>query len=539
MKFNTLLIITSFFFNLSLFAQEQSEDFELTWSSPKKYKDNLYLVGAKKTDDGYLVFDKETIKGPGGWRYYIEFFNNNMEFVKKVDISEQVDEKNYVILDILNYGDNFLLITSRTFKSEKREEIYIQKIGESGEKVIGKRVKIHDEEIYGRKVRSSYRLTTSPNNTFLLVQVIPSKRKKHNQNLSLILLDENLDVQWREENIIIKGESEESKERFAINNIIINDLGVVYFLGKEQDAKSRLTFLIDRDRMGLSGYDDEFYKIYKLVDGVFTDDVITLDKPGLKSMDIQLSLDNILHCVGYFTANPKEATIEGVASFVLASDLSEIKSESYLLFDKEFYLTNLNNMSSKNAEKARKRTLANLRHLVNEQIMRHKDGSITLIGEIQYYYTYTTGFGENQTTHTKYVYGDLFVSHIDNDGEIISNTLIRKSTEYSRPTPKHNLMFSSDYKLVRISQMPRADFEDADPNKNKKDDVLTVSTVNEEGETNDKALFDFADNEDHKKDRFGNIATNGVVLQSNEVIILVGHSKNEYKFLRVKSLMGN
>lgn len=353
------------------------------------------------------------------------------------------------------------------------------------------------------------------------------------------LCTRTLDVQWREENVIIKGESEESKERFAINNIIINDLGVVYFLGKEQDAKSRLTFLIDRDRMGLSGYDDEFYKIYKLVDGVFTDDVITLDKPVLKSMDIHLSLDNTLHCVGYFVENPKEATIDGVASFVLASDLSEIKSESFLLFDKEFYLRNLNNMSSKNAEKARKRTQVHLRHLVNEQIMRHKDGSLTLIGEIQYYYTYTTGFGDNQTTKTKYVYGDLFVSHIDNDGEIISNTLIHKSNEYSRPTPKHNLIFSSDYKLVRLSQMPRADFEDADPDKNKKDDILTVSTVNEEGETNNKALLDYADNEDHKKDRFGNIAENGVVLQNNEVIILVGQSKNEYKFLRIKSLMGN
>src|SRR5690554_7024263 len=85
-----------------------------------------------------------------------------MNFIRKFDISEQVDEKNYRIQDIINYGDDFLLISTRVFKKEKRKETYIQKIGESQSNIIGKRVKINNEVLYKKKGHSSYHLTTSP-----------------------------------------------------------------------------------------------------------------------------------------------------------------------------------------------------------------------------------------------------------------------------------------------------------------------------------------------------------------------------------------
>lgn len=530
------------FFCFSLFAQEDSKDFELTWSSPKAYKSALHFVGAKKTENGYLIFDKETIKGPGGYRYFIEYYNNDMVFEKRIDISEQVDEKNYVILDVLNYGDNFLLITSRVFKKEKREEIYLQKIGEEGEQAIGERVKIHEEEYYRKKSKSTYRLSVSPNDNFLLVQVIPSWRRKHEQRLTLILLDSDLNIHWSEENVAIEGESESSKEKFAIVNIIIDDLEGVYFLGRNYITRLPFRFLESGDRTGFYNNDENPYQIFKLVEGKFTGETITLGRNGLVGMDIQLGKDNTLHCVGYFIEEAKNKSPEGVTSYTIESDLKEITSENFVKFDDDFHLFGLKGRALNRAQKRidnDKEIGGNFNNLTTEKILQQADGSITLIGEVQYAYTYTSGFGENATTRTRYVYGDLVISHISPKGEIISNAMIRKNQVYGTPTPVHNLMFPANQSFNRIELKSRGDFLDPDPEKNKKDRLLAVRVVNKEGEHSEDILFDYTDKPEHRGDRIPNIARNGVVLKNNDVIILSQHSKREYKFIRIRSLLEN
>src|SRR5690554_7949088 len=107
MKIKNLLLIACLCFNVSFFAQTPSEDFEIVWSNHKKYKNTLKLVGAKKTDEGYLGLNKETKKGLGGWRHFIECYDNKMNFIGKFDISEKEDEKNYRIKTIINYEDDF------------------------------------------------------------------------------------------------------------------------------------------------------------------------------------------------------------------------------------------------------------------------------------------------------------------------------------------------------------------------------------------------------------------------------------------------
>lgn len=523
MKIKTLLLISSLFFSYSFFAQEISEDYDLTWSQPNKYKDDLTFLGAKKTDDGYLVFDKETIKGPGGWRYYIEFFNHNMEFEKKIDISAEVDEDNYRIVDVLNYGDNFLLITSRFFKKEKREEFYIQSIGEANQ-VIGERILIHEEQTYKKKQRSTFKLSVSPNDKYLLFQVTTGFRKKVEKTLSLILLDDKLNVQWSKDNVIFDvGES--SSQFLTTYNIIIKDSGEIYFLVSEKLTKD------SEDNA------KAYYQILKMSNGEFTGEAITLENDALRGMDIKLSKENKLYCIGFYSENPEGRSREGVASLVIDSDLSDILSESYSLYDKKHLIENLEGRQLKKVEKQIEENEDLFNELVNEDIFLHEDGSLTLVAEIQYHYTYTSGVGENQSTKTVFVYGSLYLTRIEANGDIISSTILSKSNSYSRPMEKHNLMYSSNHKLIRISHEVRPHFKNHDENKSKKDRLLAVATIDEDGEQTEYALFDPADKEEHKKDRLGNIASNGVVLSNNEIILLFKHSKKEYKFVRISSLL--
>lgn len=536
MKIKNLLLIACLCFNVSFFAQTPSEDFEIAWSNHKKYKNTLKLIGAKKTDEGYLVFNKETIKGPGGWRYFIESYDNKMNFIRKFDISEQVDEKNYRIQDIINYGDDFLLISTRVFKKEKRKETYIQKIGESQSNIIGKRVKINNEVLYKKKGHSSYHLTTSPNDKYLLFQIIPYYSKKHPENMSLILLDEDLKIYWEEEKVEVLGISPDGKLRFQIKNIVLNDLGEVFIIGKEGAKTPYSRHLYTGSRIDLYEDKDQFYKIYKLVEGNYTGESITLDKQGLKRMDIQVSKNNTLHCLGYFTENPKEAEIEGVASYIIDSDLSEIITEQFYLFDEDFYSIDVSGKSDRKADKMLKSEINRFDDLVNEEIVQNEDGSMALIGEIQYSYTYTSGSGDNQTTKTKYVYGSIVVSNIDVNGEVTSNTQIKKSTTFSRPSPKHNLMISLNEDFYRITSCRRSDFEDADPNKNQKDKFLKVIKIDANGDQIEEALVEIQKAPNHNKTVIKGVDTDGIVLPNNDILLLVNHSKKEYKILLIKPL---
>lgn len=540
MRLNTLTIMTSILFSFSLLAQKNSEDFELTWSKSVDNKSAIHFEGAKKIKDGYLIFDKETIRGPGGYRYFIEIYNNDMEFEKKVDISEQIDERNYTILEVLNYGDNFLLITSRVFKKEKREEIYIQKIGEDGERLVGERIKIHEETYYNRKEKSTYRLSVSPNAKQLLLQIIPSLRRREVQNLSLVLLDNELIIQWDEEDVMLEGDGSAEKDGISIINIVINDFGDVYFLGKEFKKRSSFDILTSRNRMSLRGNDDVYNQIFKLVEGKFVEN-ITLTRDGLRGMDIQLGKDNRLHCVGYYTDDPKGKGIKGVASYTIDKDLSEIRTENLLLFDDEFHLVGLEGRALDKATRKldKDKEVNNFKDLVTEEVIQHEDGSLTLIGEIQYVYTYTTSGVNGSTTHTNYVYGNLVLSRINPDGEVLSNTIIRKSNTYSRPTPVHNLMFPINHHFVRIALKNRGDFLDPDPDKGAKDRLLAVRIVNEEGEHSEDVLFDYTDKPEHRGDRIPNVGLNGVLLSNNDVIILTTQGRNEHKFIRISPLNQN
>src|SRR5690554_8079926 len=113
--------------------------------------------------------------------------------------------------------------------------------------------------------------------------------------MSLILLDEDLKNYWEEEKVEVLGVSPDGKLRFQIKNIVLNDLGEVFFIGKEV-AKTRYSrHLYTGSRIDLYEDNDQFYKIYKLVEGNYTGESITLHKQRLKRMYIQVSKTTKLH----------------------------------------------------------------------------------------------------------------------------------------------------------------------------------------------------------------------------------------------------
>lgn len=91
---------------------------------------------------------------------------------KLTDISAEIDEKDYTIIDVVHFGEKFILVTSRDFSKESREETYIQLLnGET--RSLGERIVIYDQSYERHSKKIDLNFTTSPNNKQLLVQLIP------------------------------------------------------------------------------------------------------------------------------------------------------------------------------------------------------------------------------------------------------------------------------------------------------------------------------------------------------------------------------
>lgn len=521
MKFKTLLLFSTIFFSYSLFAQEISPDYEVSWSQPNQYQDDLFIIGTKKTDAGYLTFVKEAKKKRGEYNYFIELFDNNLNFERKVDVSEQVDQDNYTVEEVLNYNGNFVLITSRYFKKERKEEFYFQTIDENSNAIIGEKVKIHEEIHESKKQRSKIELSISPNDKYLLVKILPKWYTKHEKSLSLILFDQNLNIEWSNSNVFLNAGLADEKSLIFAYDIIVNDSGEVYFLLRHNEETN------------------SSYEIVSLIEGEFTGETIDLDDERLKVMHIQLSIDNTLHAIGFYTENPEGNSNQGVASYVIAPDLSSITSEDFMLYDVNYLREIRKGKDLAKVEKQIEKNEELFEDLKFETIMKHKDGSVTFIGEFQDNYTYTSGSGDNQITKTRYIYGNLFLTRIESNGEIISNSTLYKQNTFSRAMPKHNLLLTSNDNIVRIRHEVRLIFKNIDPNKDEKEKLLSAVIIDKDGEQTEKIIFDPAGKSDHKKATMGNIATNAFVLSNNEIILLFKLDKKEYKICRVTSLLEN
>src|SRR5690554_8131176 len=75
---------------------------------------------------------------------------------------------------------------------------------------------------------------------------------------------------------------------------------------------------------------------------------------------------------------------------------SEIITEQFYLFDEDFYSIDVSGKSDRKADKMLKSEINRFDDLVNEEIVQNEDGSMALIGEIQYSYTYTSGSGRSE-----------------------------------------------------------------------------------------------------------------------------------------------
>jgi|GEM_PF-2205819 len=534
--FSTLIILSSL---SSGFAQKMSDDVDISWSNiGGKHKATVTVFGAFKSKDGYIILEKEVIHGPGGYKYFIEVFDKDMSSQKLTDISAEIDERNYKILDVIHFGEKFILVTSRNFAKESREETYIQLLdGTTGN--LGERIVIYDQNYEKRYQKIDLNFTTSPNKKQLLVQLIPPNKRNEDQKLGFMLFDENLAKKWEKPNISI----EVKDKKYAILDVLVNDLGDVYLLGKNfKDAKLLGVFL-GGGRVYKTTDNTVPFEILYFKDGELTSNAIKLSEIGLIDIALQFGKDNVLHGAGYYSNSVFGTRIDGVLAITVDPNTGELSSVKREEFSKEFLAEGLSYRAQDRIDKKEKKgkDVGYTNNLKIKDVIQHEDGTVSLVGEVYYVIIYTTTTANGgTTTHYEYHYDDLVVTRISSTGEILSNAKIYKRVVYSRPYG-HSVVFDLDNKLAAIftdnrdnligTSNTNTTFKSS--NVRVKDKAIAIVTVSEDGEIDREGVVDYLDNKEHAKDAVYKMDNDAFVLEDNEVLLFTYFGKKQFGFLRI------
>ncbi len=508
-KWVTLIIITiSLFILTSLsFGQEKYENVTIDFAELKLEKSKTAnLISAFKVDEGYILFKKEPIRGPGGWRYFIETRDTDLKVVSSVDVSQQFEDENYVIQRIIRIGNSYALFSTKNFKSESKDVLFLQTFNwESGK--LSSPKKLHSRKYEGkRKGRLKFATRTSPNHKLLSYEVYATGKDKITRTIYKVL-DENLEEVWSIDNVFIK--VEKGSYYAEINSIIDND-GTVFVLGYKR---------VERDRKAGIKQGEKEYEIMRITeDGVETTK-INNKKHKLDDVQLTQTKDGSLFFGGYYFGE-KIYGIEGVFLLTLDKETLKLEDEFWSEFTHEFITEGWSERQTKKAKKKEDKGKLTLTNLYLRQVLKHDDGSISLIGE-RYWETTTTTTSANgvTTTRTTYHYGDLVITRISSSGELVSQTKYKKHRTHFGAYDVLNV--GNDLFILilekKISLLGK-DIKTMEKKERKEYAgwAFAATKINPEGEKNPYMLIDYTDPKYAKFRRYDKVYLNSSIVHHGD-----------------------
>lgn len=521
------------------FSQETSENYTVTWARlGGEHKSTVFPLGICKSEDGYVSVVKETIHGPGGFKYFIEVFDNNMKSLSVNDVSEQIDEKLYRTEDVFQFGTHFVMVTSRTFAKEKREETYIQLI-DSKTGQLSERQLIANLTYKLKVLKLNLDFVSSPDNKLLLARIIYPFIPNQEQLVGFKLFDENLKLKWEKDNISLLV----NNLRYQIDDVVVNNSGEIFLLGRNYtDAKIRAIFFYDvfyktNDNMAP-------YEILSFKDGELVSNKVKISEMGLLNFTIQVGKDNKLHGVGYYSIDQYNRQLDGVVSAAIDPNTGELSNMQRKQFDKEMLQSGLSDHAKKvmDRKESAGKNLGVSNDLQIKKVVQHEDGSLSFVGEI-YRVIVVTSTNANGTSTTRYYYeySDLIVSRIATDGSIQSIAKIFKKVTYNKPIG-HSIVYDNANKLVALFPDLRVNYFKSDTSAAYRDlpkelrrepNVLTCASVAADGTINRECVIDYAKVPEDCFDARAKGSDENMFILGNEALLFTYYGKKQFGFIRV------
>lgn len=498
-KLNQLFIIMNKLFLSGLFFllvfMTQSFGQKMTDAIQFAYEDLIWdvpgdpiLQKAFEIPDGYLIFRKHVIRGPGGFNYFIEKLDKNLKRTKFVDISADIDERNYFVEEIVKFADKYFIVTSKQLRDISTEEYYIQEVDrETG--TVGKRELIFRYKYDSRRSYMRMAVNISPNDNFMLftfshrgkVQTY-TRRRRDVDTQTFIVFNSRMEEVEREEDVKMRI----GQNSFSIDQVLISDEGVIYLLG--------VKIVEERN-------DEQFTSILKFDKGDLMANRINFSAGTLTDLSLKFNKEGNLYGGGYYYEDEGRGSGYGVVVMAVNPDTGEPISVSNQLIDKDILIEGLSDREKARIERRESygKETKQVHDLDVRQIVTHKDGSASLIGENwDIVISSTVDANGNRTTTVTYTYNELFVTRISSEGEIISTVKMPKKYSGKADLQKSFHAMDMDNDLGIIFYDNRQNLIEIGPKgvlpytRKSKKTALSLVRVSPDGKQTREGIIDYA-----------------------------------------------
>ncbi|UTW61152.1 hypothetical protein KFE98_14165 [bacterium SCSIO 12741] len=168
-KISYLLLITLLTTFISQ-AQVKNEQFEVDYGKLFERKATPDVQNIFKVGDDYVVVRKEAIKGPGGYRYFVELYNEDLSFENEIQLKNSNEKKEFRVETVFKVQDDIAVLYSVVDKKADKVFFFVDRI--QGETLEPKRMDLFS---FSREHYQEYHrieIESSPNDEYFLLTYI-------------------------------------------------------------------------------------------------------------------------------------------------------------------------------------------------------------------------------------------------------------------------------------------------------------------------------------------------------------------------------
>lgn len=480
---------------------------------------NIIRTVKSKSGD-YLVFKKEVIRGPGGWNYYLESFNEGLETKKVINVTEQFEDENFRVVEILEFGNSFWLFSEKREREIKTETLYVQELDVDGGQ-LGELKEIFQGQYEGKRNGYSFSIQESVGGSKLLVRIDPPYVAK--ESLNFVILSESCEI----ENEIKDFKIEKQDKNYVISDVLLTDKGKILILGNSFENVKRGLFSVkgnlEHELILCDGNSIESTTQIELENNLIIDDI---SLSNTKNGQIYLG--------GYYTKE-KGIGIDGMFLYPVNVESGSLEEGLYSEFPKEFITEGWSERQKTKAKKKEdKGKDLGLTNLQFRDVMNHSDGSMTIIGEVFWITVHTsTDANGNISTTTVTHYGDLVVTKVDSEGEVVYTSRINKHFTYFGAYTYFDL--NNNLAIVlkgKRAPLANANWQDLPKKELKKikGEVIKLGNFDNEGNLTECALLDYRNDEYKRYRRYKDIWSSSLIETEESIEIILSTYFGSKKF---------
>lgn len=407
--FKLSLLIVCFAFSNSFFAQE----IEVHIGKETKAHKKEAITSVHHVDDGIVVL-KRTVRLIGSTNYYLEIFDNKMNFVSRNEVNFPDKDLEFSQMTYLN--GKIYLFMEKFDKRNKLNTVYGTTISRSG-KFDSEIFELLQFELEKRnKINSFYVSISADSTNFLIRSTPPMTDKEQMAQRDFLIIDQD----FKEvDNIKINFPFKERD--FGINRTHLDAKGNIHMLTSVAIEETRRKSLFNTS----VETEARVFTLYKGQSDVEEYEINFLNDDAGFISQIQMKTDELgrLQCAGFYSDKKGNST-RGVFVFTIDTETKEISNVTSQEFTDEYLNQFLSDRQIRKKERKNSKNKANnpydrLYNYKVRDIVMKKDGGFYMVAEFYELRIVTTTDANGNTRQTyHYYFNDLMVINILADNTV-------------------------------------------------------------------------------------------------------------------------